>query len=201
MNSFAADASWGAGFRLVIAGLLLLSGSGSQAGSSTVLGQSDAMRCYLESRTSWSADGERYCEAAIRGGDLNRRDLAATLSNRGIIRSQNGNYAGAVEDHTAALELVADLAEARLNRGNVYYRLRQYDRALEDFEEAGRQKQELLGLSRLNAGMTLLRMQEPARAIQLLEQALLVESDSLRVESESLLGLAREMLEASTYVQ
>lgn len=161
------------------------------AGSSTVMGRTDAFRCYMESRHSWSFDGEKPCEQAIRQGDLTRRDLAATLSNRGIIRARNGDYEGAIEDHTAALELMSDLVAARVNRGNVYYRLRDYDRALRDFEAAGRSEKGPAAISRVNAGMTLMRLAEPLRAVETLEEALRLDPESAL--AKEMLSLAREM--------
>ncbi|MDZ7685320.1 MAG: tetratricopeptide repeat protein [Gammaproteobacteria bacterium] len=47
---------------------------------------------------------------AIRNDDLTRRDLAATLSNRGIILSANGKYREALKDHNRAIELAPSLA-------------------------------------------------------------------------------------------
>lgn len=167
----------------------LLFPSGLSAGSATILGQSDAVHCYLASRTG-SLDGEQACEAAIRGGELTRRELAATLSNRGILRARRGALTGALEDHTAALQLMPALAGARVNRGNVYYRLRQYEQALADYEAAA--ELQPLGRSWLNAGITLLQLRQPARAVAALERALALAPDS--PAAANLLARARELL-------
>ena len=185
--------------RVVISMLLLAmflpSGAPALAGSSTIMGHSDAMHCYLESRARVSFNGEKFCEAAILGGDLTRRDLAATLSNRGIIRSRNGDHAGALEDHTEALRLVSDLAGARVNRGNVYFRLQQYQKALQDFEAAARLQDGQLSQPHANAGITLMQLRQPARAVQALQQALALEPESTRLAE--LLAAAKEMQEAA----
>jgi len=60
---------------------------------------------------------ERICNEAIEATSLNRRDLAATHTNRGIIRMRMSNYEGALEDYTAARKLRPDLGAVYLNEG------------------------------------------------------------------------------------
>jgi tetratricopeptide (TPR) repeat protein len=57
------------------------------------------------------------CTRALDEETLTRRDRAATLVNRGIIRMQAKNLEGALADYEAALKVDDNLAEAHVNRG------------------------------------------------------------------------------------
>jgi len=69
---------------------------------------------------------------------LEQRPSARGHTERGFVRYQLGDYAGALEDFDAALELDPRSFEALLNRGETYAALEDDARALADFEAAVR---------------------------------------------------------------
>ncbi|MBD3648055.1 MAG: hypothetical protein HUJ31_11535, partial [Pseudomonadales bacterium] len=92
--------------------------------TSTVLGSTDARRCYQESQLVLSSSGLPWCNAAIKSGELTRRDLAATYSNRGLIYAGIGELELALRDQMKAIELQPAMAQAYINRGNVYHHMK-----------------------------------------------------------------------------
>ena len=152
--------------------LLLVFPLSALAAASTSLGPSDAVKCYEESRFSLSLQGISYCTDAIRHGGLNKRDLAATYSNRGIIYSRNGKFEKALEDHNRAINISPSLAKAYINRGTVLYRTHEFEAALAEFEKAisrgGGPATTLL----INKSLALIKLERLDEAISTLELAL-----------------------------
>jgi tetratricopeptide (TPR) repeat protein len=62
--------------------------------------------------------------------------LADAYTGRGIARDQQGNLAGALEDHDRAIELKPDDARIRTNRGAARARSHDLAGALEDYNRA-----------------------------------------------------------------
>jgi len=151
------------------------------AQTTTTLGSSDARRCFEESRLVLSEQGIAYCDAAIHRGDLTRRDLAATYSNRGIIYANNGKFSRALEDHNKAIELVPKLAEAYVNRGNVYYHTRDYEKALADYQQAIEFDAFPIQTPYYNKALTLIKLKRKEEARQTLEEALEVVPGSPKI--------------------
>jgi tetratricopeptide (TPR) repeat protein len=119
-----------------------------------------------------SSAGVDYCDRAIASGNLTRRDLAATYSNRGIIYASIGKYQRALADHDRAVEIMPGLGEAYINRGNVYFHLHDYALALSDYETA-------ISLGAIpahtpfyNKALALIRMNRKDEARNALESAL-----------------------------
>jgi tetratricopeptide (TPR) repeat protein len=98
-------------------------------GAVTVLGNSAARSCFLaaESRGIPSPEVIRFCDDALGREALSREEHAATLVNRGILKSRLGDVDEAIADYDAALSRDPDQAEAYLNKGF----------ALLNFDEAG----------------------------------------------------------------
>lgn len=149
---------------------LLLSSAGFAVTST--LGATDALLCFQESQILLTSNGLNYCTRAISQGNLTRRDLAATYSNRGIILSNSGKYERALRDHDKAISLKPDLAQAYINRGNVYHHLRQYQEALQDYHKAMELANGPRHIPYYNSGLTFLRLNRKTEAISAFEKAL-----------------------------
>lgn len=167
----------------ILATLALLA-SQSQAAASTTIGKSDALRCYEESRLALSISSISYCDRAIEKGNLTRRDLAATYSNRGIIYAGNGDFSRALKDHNMALNLTPTLAEAYINRGNVYFHTKAYKRALEDYDRAISLNTTPIATAWYNKALSLLRLKRNTEARRALENALKLAPDSRKIQEQ-----------------
>ena len=100
---------------------------GAIAGASvTRLGSSAAFMCYqaAEYHGDFHA-GLAECNHALTEDLLSKRDRASTLVNRGIVKVNLNDYAGALADYNAAIEMIPNLAEAYVDRGLLYVRQRE----------------------------------------------------------------------------
>lgn len=123
----------------------------------------DARRCSMAAEftanlRSASREDLEYCVRALEYGALSPRDRAGTLVNRGIIESALGEQKDAMKSYDRALELVPELPEPYVGRGNVLFlagdaagAIAEYNRALE------------LGISRRHAALLNRGMAEEAR--------------------------------------
>ena len=159
-------------FAALIAFLVLTAIHGPAWSTGTVFGATNAMACYEASQETASSSGLEPCNKAILQGDLNRRDLAATYSNRGVILSKMGKYENALEDHHKAVALRDDLPEIYINRGNAYYRMQQYEEALADYERAIPLNGGSGYLAHYNRGLVLIKLRDISGARTALEKAL-----------------------------
>lgn len=151
--------------------------------ASTTLGKTDALRCYQESMYAFSNQGIRYCNNAINGGELTRRDLAATYSNRGIIHLKNGKYEKALQDHDRAVELKPDIPQVHINRGNALYYAHEYEEALTEYDIAITINAEPIVASLFNKALTLIKLHRMSEAKTTLETALEADPNSKRIKS------------------
>ena len=150
--------------------------------ASTTLGSNDAVRCYQESQFPLSNAGIVYCNRAISRGQLSRRDLAATYSNRGIIHLKNGKYEKALKDQDRAVRIKPDLPQGHINRGNVLYHTHEYEEALSEFDKAIETGSGLTAISLFNKALTLLKMHRFSDARTVLELALESDPESKRIK-------------------
>jgi len=67
------------------------------------------------------------------GGTL---EVAFSLNDRGIYYDNKGEYDKAITDYTFAIEKRTDFAHAYRNRGLTYWTMKQFENALDDFNEA-----------------------------------------------------------------
>ncbi len=162
--------------------LLLLLPEALLAQSKSTFGSDDATRCYQESNMPFSTVGIRYCTAAIRDDSLTLRDLAATLTNRGIIHAANGSLDDAMTDHNEAADLMPKMGKIYVNRGNVWHQQHDYEKALADYEIAldlGNVKPDIV---HYNRSLSLIRLKRWDEARIALESALEYNPDSTRVK-------------------
>jgi len=84
----------------------------------SVLGSAFAHDCYLAARYGKPLEfGLEACDRAIDGEPLDRRDLAATFVNRGVILMQQRQFKSAQRDFEQALATLPKLGEAEVNLG------------------------------------------------------------------------------------
>lgn len=101
----------------------------------------DARACYQAARTAALIDGAddaalARCTRALDHGRLKLRDRAATYVNRGVLRAKLEKYVEALSDYNHAANLRPQLAEIYVNRGNVHYLTRAFDKAIEEYTQA-----------------------------------------------------------------
>jgi tetratricopeptide (TPR) repeat protein len=103
-----------------------------------VTGNPDASDCYRATLlpNMAAAPSIASCNVALNTRSVTRRERASILVNRGILYNHMREYAQALEDFEAALELIADFPEAYINRGNAYFYTGQIDRAIADYNRA-----------------------------------------------------------------
>lgn len=156
--------------------------------SSTVLGSTDAMMCYEQSKASVSIDSLVHCNNALLKGRLSKHDLAATYSNRGLIYSKLSKFEKALKDHNKAIELRPELAPAYVNRGNTFYRLKSFEDAIEDYEKAIVLGGGPVHIALYNKGMVYLKIRNKREAEAAFRKALEIypESKMIRSRLESL---------------
>ena len=129
------------------------------AQSVTVFGSGEeARRCAtatdLAAKMHIAAQGDiEDCTFAIQHGKLDRRDLAATYSNRSIIKVASERYQEAFEDYRTAIKTIPELPEAYVGRGNVYFLSNKLDLAIEDYTKAMDLELREIHVALLNRGM------------------------------------------------
>ena len=112
------------------------------------MGDSSAQQC-SEAAFHERADAVsmQLCTTALGEAELDRRDLAGTYINRGVLWMVRRDYASAKADFQRAIDVDAALGEAWVNRGAVAI----IDRRFQD------------GISDISKGLTL-GTEEPAKA-------------------------------------
>jgi tetratricopeptide (TPR) repeat protein len=104
-------------YRLCAAVLAVAFASGADA-AVMVIGNANARMCY--ETLIWNGDLKRnlgYCQAALSEDNLDAKDRAATLVNRGIVFLKQRRLESSLADFDAALAIEPDLAEAYVNKG------------------------------------------------------------------------------------
>jgi tetratricopeptide (TPR) repeat protein len=76
------------------------------------------------------------CDFAIRFVGMEKDTLAATHTNRGVIRVALGNYDGAFSDFNIGMTLMPEAAQILVNRGNAFYHTGNYQMAIEDYNHS-----------------------------------------------------------------
>lgn len=108
------------------------------AASVMVIGNSSARQCYqaADNRMRSQPDALAWCDQAISGEALSRRDRVATHINRGILRVRAGEYERGLADFDEAIARDPTIAEAWFNRGVALMRTSGPQEALPAFNQA-----------------------------------------------------------------
>jgi tetratricopeptide (TPR) repeat protein len=96
---------------------------------------------------------------------------AAFYSNRGNTYATLQQYEKAIPDHTKALQINPELAEAYYNRGSTYHSLQQYKLAISEYTQAI-QLNPKLAVAYYNRGVTYAKLQQYEKAISDFTQAI-----------------------------
>lgn len=122
-------------------GVLATGGAAWAEGSMSVLGTNAAGHCSEAAATAArggraSAEGVEACDDAIKHVALSSEELAASYVNRGVLHLALNNYAAAVADDDAALQIEANLPDALVNRGAALAGQKRFADAIKDFDRA-----------------------------------------------------------------
>jgi len=102
----------------------------------TVLGDSQAHNCFEAAEFGGKVEeGIATCDGALNGAPMSVSDRAATLINRGILKSRANDSQGALADYNSGLALDANLGEGYVDRGATYIVLNNFDAALQDIDK------------------------------------------------------------------
>ena len=122
---------------ILLAAPLLLLAPGMVRSAETVLGATNAQRCYEYALTGTSSRmAIDVCTDAIADETLDQDDLAATYCNRGLLQMRSKRHERALADFDRALRIDPALVHALINRGNLHMRTKHFERALEDYDSA-----------------------------------------------------------------
>lgn len=111
--------------------------AGAASAGTLTIGQSSSSECYDNARShGFSTASINACNRAIEEDALSNKDRAATYVNRGIVRTYQDDYYGALADYAEALKLKPNLAEAYANRGGALIKLERFDSALAALNKA-----------------------------------------------------------------
>ncbi len=127
-------------FALVLYGLCVTE-VGAQNSSTVIGGGSLARECFdLSQHAAMSRSASRMdvavCDKAVFQGSLNKSELAATFSNRGVIHMAMEELKEAYRDYNRAIEIDPLLAEAYINRGNLWFAVQKFEEAVKDYDKA-----------------------------------------------------------------
>jgi len=141
--------------RVIALTTLLLTLGTANASDLTVAGNPDADDCYRATMLPFSAapSAVSSCNVALNTRRITRKERASILVNRGILYNHMGEYAAAIADFEAALELVSNFPEAYINRGNAYYYAGQVELAIADYNRAIQHKSAKLHTAYFNRGL------------------------------------------------
>ncbi len=118
-----------------IIGLLvtLMMGSQTATAQGFVVGGGLAKECYESVRDGYppSKQALDICDYALSAESLNRRDRAATIANRGVLRMRLGRHEAALRDFDRALNLAPDMLKANINKGAALIYLKDFSAAID----------------------------------------------------------------------
>jgi tetratricopeptide (TPR) repeat protein len=121
---------------LALAGLGLTFFAVPASAAISVLGNSISQACFQAAEfTDNPPDGIATCSQALEQTPMSNHDRAATLINRGILKSRNNDAQGALDDYNRGLTLDGTLGEGYVDRGAVEIVQHNYDAALADIDK------------------------------------------------------------------
>jgi tetratricopeptide (TPR) repeat protein len=103
----------------------------------TILGNNTlAQNCYLAAEVGGDAQfGIQTCSTALDTQPLTVKDRAATLVNRGILRAEIGDSAGALADYNHGIQINPELGEAYVDRGATLISMKKWSDAVTDINK------------------------------------------------------------------
>ena len=120
-----------------IGAALLMGSAGPGQAAITVLGGGSAEACSQAAMTGeMDRRFEALCTQALETEDLNSRDRAGTLVNRGVFKLRRQDFSSALRDFDAAIKQDPKLGEALVNRGAAKIGLKAPEAALVDINRA-----------------------------------------------------------------
>jgi tetratricopeptide (TPR) repeat protein len=127
------------------------------------------------------------CTLAIEGQVLSVSDLAATYSNRGVLKVRAGNLEAALADHDVAVRLAPGNAGVLINRSNAFVIGKRYEEAFSNLEQAIDISDEYLPIAYYNRALLFQRVGaiEAARADAERAAELAPEADAYRAFRDS----------------
>lgn len=164
--------------------VLLMAVTAPCGGAETVLfGESSAYQCYLAAQRRGSdAQDVEICTLAIEHQALSAEDLAATYSNRGMLRARLGDLDDALDDYRKAIRIMPEMGSLYVNRANAYARARRLKDAMEDLDRAVAIADDSLAAAHYNRALLFQRLGDTRAARADAERAakLSPESDAYR---------------------
>jgi tetratricopeptide (TPR) repeat protein len=157
--------------RLALAALLALATPMANAAAVTTFGETSASECFRAASSGGATFGVHSCTEAISSGELSKRDLAATYSNRGLLYQRSGRLERAMADHDRSIKIDPDNKNAYVNRGNCQYMSKRYVEALADYTRAIELSEEQFALAFYNRAFVHLALGDSEAARTDLERA------------------------------
>lgn len=129
--------------------------SGAASAQVLILGSSLGKDCYEATvvNTEPVAKHERICTAAIESQTLNRKNLAASYINRGIIRMRMKHFERAMSDYSYASKLRPQLGATYLNHGAAMIGAGYPKKAIPELEKALELKTQDPQIAHYNLGL------------------------------------------------
>jgi tetratricopeptide (TPR) repeat protein len=123
-------------YTTICAAVLSLGVSSAACAAVTVMGDSAAQQC-SEAAFHERADSSsmELCTRALGESKLDRRDLAGTYINRGVMWMVRRDYKSARSDFQSAIEIDPALGEAWVNRGAIAILDRQFQAGIDDISK------------------------------------------------------------------
>src|SRR5579871_4841244 len=110
--------------------------AGPAAAAVTVIGDSSAEQCSVAAFHDEADDAAMsLCTSAIQAGALDRRDLAGTYINRGVMHMDRADYDGARADFDSAIKVDPTLGEGWVDRGAVNIVQKRYQDGIADIDK------------------------------------------------------------------
>ncbi len=156
-----------------LAALMVCMSTTPAAAQLQVLGQSPAAACYRHAMAErHDVRAMQDCDIALRDGRVSRRDRAATLVNRGILKIHQNRHVDALDDFESA-ESMGGFAPSALavNRACALIGLGRYHEAIEQTDLAIRDHDIREADAWLNRGIALEALDELAAAYDSYRQA------------------------------
>ena len=138
----------------------------------TVLGKGDASLCYQSAKTGTGGiSAINTCLSAINDIALTQKDLYATYVNLGIIYNNSKKPDNAIEFLNKGLEFDETLPESLLSLGNSFYLKKNYEKAIELYDQSLDKGLNDISAVYFNKGLVYERMSNVDLAVEFYKKA------------------------------